>query len=86
MTAAHAHRWRLLAATPASDAVCRECGERRRFTGGVRADATGTVPSDRTCALCGPLRVPRPVAAVVRRWFADYGVCAEHVEWLAAHP
>ncbi len=39
-----------------------------------------------TCALCPALRVPRPIAAVVRRWFADFGVCAEHVEYLAAHP
>ena len=44
----HAHRWVMLAATPASDAVCRTCGERRRFTGGVRADATATIPNDRT--------------------------------------
>ena len=39
-----------------------------------------------TCVLCSPLRVPRPVAAVVRRWYAEYGVCDEHVEWLADHP
>ena len=46
---AHFHRWRLLAATPASDAVCRECGERRRFSGGVRSEsATSITPNDRT--------------------------------------
>ena len=38
------------------------------------------------CALCPPLRAPRPIGAVVRRWGAEYGVCAEHVEWLASHP
>lgn len=68
MTAAHAHRWRLLAATPTSDAVCHECGERRRFSGGVRADATGTVPSDRTWVTPADRSRKRGTAASAARW------------------
>ena len=40
MTPPHTHRW-LLGDGEAAEGVCRECGQRRRFTGGLPPNLFG---------------------------------------------